>query len=98
MKHSQERILTTFVGSLARPPDLIGILDAKERGQSYDRDAFAARLRAAVAEVVRRQADAGVDIVSDGEQGKAGFVTYIGERLTGFEPVPAPPRAGPWVG
>jgi 5-methyltetrahydropteroyltriglutamate--homocysteine methyltransferase len=46
---------------------------------------------------VRRQAEAGVDVVSDGEQGKPGFVTYIGERLTGFEQRPAPPRAGPWV-
>ncbi len=98
MKRSTERILTTFVGSLARPADLIETLNAKESGQSYDRHAFAVRVRSAVAEAVRRQAEAGVDIVSDGEQGKAGFVTYIGERLTGFEPRPAAPRAGPWVG
>jgi len=83
---------------LARPADLIETLNAKESGQSYDRHAFAVRVRSAVAEAVRRQAEAGVDIVSDGEQGKAGFVTYIGERLTGFEPRPAAPRAGPWVG
>jgi 5-methyltetrahydropteroyltriglutamate--homocysteine methyltransferase len=98
MKRSTERILTTFVGSLARPTDLIETLKTKESGQSYDRHAFAVRVRSAVAEAVRRQAEAGVDIVSDGEQGKAGFVIYIGERLTGFEPRPAAPRAGPWVG
>jgi 5-methyltetrahydropteroyltriglutamate--homocysteine methyltransferase len=98
MKRSTHRILTTFVGSLARPADLIETLKAKESGQSYDRQAFAARARSAVAEAVRKQAEAGVDIVSDGEQGKAGFVTYIGERLAGFEPRPAPPRPGPWVG
>jgi len=98
MKRSVERILTTFVGSLARPADLIEMLKAKETVQNYDRRAFEARVRSAVADVVRKQAEAGVDIVSDGEQGKAGFVTYIGERLAGFEPRPAPPRAGPWVG
>lgn len=98
MKRSTERILTTFVGSLARPPDLIELLKAKESGQPYDRQEFSARVRRAVAEAVRRQAEAGLDIVSDGEQGKAGFVNYIGERLTGFEPRPTAPRAGPWVG
>jgi 5-methyltetrahydropteroyltriglutamate--homocysteine methyltransferase len=98
MKRSSERILTTFVGSLARPPDLVEMLKAKESGEPYDRRAFAERVRRAVAEAVRQQAESGVDIVSDGEQGKAGFVNYIGERLTGFEPRPAPPRAGPWVG
>ena len=98
MKCSTERLLTTFVGSLARPADLIEMLKAKESGQSYDSRALDARVRAAVSDVVRRQAEAGLDIVSDGEQGKAGFVNYIGERLTGFEPRPAPPRAGPWVG
>jgi 5-methyltetrahydropteroyltriglutamate--homocysteine methyltransferase len=98
MKRSTERILTTFVGSLARPADLIEALQAKESGQFYDHRAFAARVRSAVAETVQRQAEAGMDIVSDGEQGKAGFVTYIGERLAGFEPRPAPPRPGRWVG
>ncbi|HWO40441.1 MAG TPA: cobalamin-independent methionine synthase II family protein [Candidatus Eisenbacteria bacterium] len=98
MKRSSDRILTTFVGSLARPPDLIEMLQAKESGHEYDRPAFDACVRRAVADVVRKQAQAGVDIVSDGEQGKAGFVTYIGERLAGFERRPAPPRAGPWAG
>jgi 5-methyltetrahydropteroyltriglutamate--homocysteine methyltransferase len=98
MKRSTERILTTFVGSLARPADLIDLMKAKETGRPYDPETLAARVRSAVAEVVRRQAQAGVDIVTDGEQGKASFITYVGERLTGFEPRAASPREGPWVG
>lgn len=98
MKRSTERILTTFVGSLPRPADLLAMMQAKERGQPYESEAFAARVRSAVAEVVRKQAEAGVDIVCDGEQGKSGFITYVSERLTGFEPRETKPREGPWVG
>jgi 5-methyltetrahydropteroyltriglutamate--homocysteine methyltransferase len=98
MKRSTERILTTFTGSLARPADLLDMIRSKERGQPYDHQAFAQRVRSAVAEVVRRQAEAGVDIVCDGEQGKSGFITYVSERLTGFEPRETALRAGPWVG
>jgi 5-methyltetrahydropteroyltriglutamate--homocysteine methyltransferase len=98
MKRSTERILTTFVGSLARPPDLLQMMQAKERGQPYDNQAYAARVQRAVADVVRQQAEAGVDVVTDGEQGKPGFVTYVGERLAGFEPRETRPREGPWVG
>ena len=98
MKRSTERILTTFVGSMARPADLIALMKAKESGQPYDPEALAARVRRAVAEVVRRQAETGVDVVTDGEQGKASFITYVGERLTGFEARATNPREGPWVG
>jgi 5-methyltetrahydropteroyltriglutamate--homocysteine methyltransferase len=98
MKRSTERILTTFVGSLARPADLLELMQAKERGQPYDQQALAVRTRNAVAEVVRRQAEAGVDIVTDGEQSKPSFITYVGERLTGFETRATSPREGPWVG
>ncbi len=98
MKRSTERILTTFVGSLARPADLLEIMKAKEAGQPYDPEALATRVRSAVAEVVRHQAEAGVDIVTDGEQGKPGFIAYVSERLTGFEPRATSPREGPWVG
>jgi 5-methyltetrahydropteroyltriglutamate--homocysteine methyltransferase len=98
MQRSTARILTTFCGSLARPADLLAMMQARERGQPYDHEAFATRVRDAVAEVVYRQVENGVDIVTDGEQGKASFVTYVGERLAGFEPRQAPPRAGPWEG
>ena len=91
MKRSAERILTTHVGSLARPDALIPILRLKDRGQPYDRESYARLVREAVAEVVRRQTEAGIDIVTDGEQGKASFFGYIVERFSGFERKPAPP-------
>jgi len=84
---STDRILTTHVGSLPRPADLLAMIRAKERGEPYDRQAFAARVRGAVADVVRRQAELGVDIVDDGEMGKPGFIHYVNERLAGFEPL-----------
>jgi len=91
MKRSTERILTTHVGSLSRPDPLVPILRSKDRGQPYDRDAYARLVREAVADVARRQAEAGVDVVTDGEQGKASFFGYIVERFDGFARKPAPP-------
>jgi 5-methyltetrahydropteroyltriglutamate--homocysteine methyltransferase len=91
MKRSTERILTTHVGSLARPDALIPILRSKDRGQPYDRETYARLVRDAVADVVRKQTEAGIDIVTDGEQGKASFFGYIVERFNGFERKPAPP-------
>jgi 5-methyltetrahydropteroyltriglutamate--homocysteine methyltransferase len=87
MKRSTERILTTHVGSLASPKDLLEIMDAKLKGERYDNDAYNKRVRSAVAEVVRKQVECGGDIVTDGEQGKASFNAYVVERLNGFEPV-----------
>jgi 5-methyltetrahydropteroyltriglutamate--homocysteine methyltransferase len=84
MKRSTERILTTHTGSLPRPADLVELLRKAEAGERGDRAAFDARVRAAVAEAVRRQVEAGVDVVSDGEQGKPGYATYIKDRVTGF--------------
>src|SRR5882672_4662126 len=97
MKRSTERILTTHVGSLARPDALVPILKARDRVQPYDRETYAKLVRDAVADVVRRQADAGVDIVTDGEQGKASFFGYIVERFDGFtrKPVPAGQEGNP---
>ena len=99
MKRSTNRILTTHTGSLARPKLLLDIMKAKENGEAYDHDAYEAGVRNAVAEVVHKQVEAGLDVVNDGEQSKAGFSNYIRERLTGFEPVktgerPGPPRVG----
>src|SRR6184192_2952008 len=85
MKRSTERILTTHVGSLARSDSLTPLLRLKEQGQSYDREELARQVREAVTEVVRKQIEAGVDIVTDGEQGKSGFFTYVIERFNGFE-------------
>src|SRR6185436_17160568 len=90
MKRSTERILTTHVGSLARPDELVPILKAMDRAQPYDRAAYSRLVREAVAESVRKQTEAGVDVVTDGEQGKASFFGYIVERFTGFERKAAP--------
>ena len=70
MKRSTERILTTHTGSLPRPDDLVTMLYAKDKGEVQDQGAFVARVRAAVAEIVRKQLDAGADVVNDGEVGK----------------------------
>ncbi len=80
MKRSTERILTTHVGSLARPDSLVPLLRQREQGQPYDRDDLARLVREAVADVVRQQIEAGIDIVTDGEQGKASFFGYVVER------------------
>jgi len=90
MKRSTERILSTHVGSLARPEALIPILRSMERGQPYDRETYTKLVRDAVTDVVRKQVEAGVDIVTDGEQGKASFFGYIVERFDGFARKPAP--------
>ncbi len=86
MKRSSHRILTTHVGSLIRPGALQEFLRAKQAGKSYDQKAHDRCLTDAVAEVVRQQAEAGVDVVSDGEFGKSiSWSQYVLERLSGFE-------------
>ena len=97
MKQSVERILTTHVGSLPRPPDLLEMIQAKERGEPLDTAAFATRIKSAVAEVVQRQAESGIDIIADGEMGRFGFIPYVNERLTGLEPRPNPASEGTWA-
>jgi len=85
MKRSTDRILTTHVGSLARPHPLLHLMRARAEGQAYDADEFARLAREAVFDVVRRQVETGIDIVSDGEQSKAGFFAYVSGRLSGLE-------------
>ena len=85
MKNSSDRILTTHVGSLVRPPDLIDTLRDKANGQPIDEADFAARVKNSVADVVQKQADSGIDIPSDGEYGKPNFSGYVNDRLSGFE-------------
>ena len=84
MQRSSERFLTTHTGSLPRPDDLIRMMYAKEEGVPVDPQALATRVRAAVAEIVRKQADAGVDLINDGELSKPSYATYIKDRLNGF--------------
>jgi 5-methyltetrahydropteroyltriglutamate--homocysteine methyltransferase len=84
MISSSDRILTTHTGSLPRPPRLTELVYARQEGKAVDAAEFAAEVLEATKDVVRRQRAAGIDIVSDGEMNKPGFVNYIGERLTGF--------------
>ncbi len=84
MKRSGGRFLTTHTGSLPRPDDLIRTMFAKEEGVPVDAGALAARIREAVAEVVRKQTTAGVAVVDDGEMSKPSYATYVKDRLTGF--------------
>ena len=84
MKRSTGRILTTHTGSLPRADDLIRMMFAKEEGVPVDPGALGARIRAAVAEVVAKQAQAGIDVMNDGEMSKPSYATYVKDRLHGF--------------
>jgi 5-methyltetrahydropteroyltriglutamate--homocysteine methyltransferase len=85
MKLSVDRILTTHVGSLPRPDDLFEMMLDRMDGKSVDEKAYAGRVRRAAADSVKQQADAGLDVVSDGEMGKPSFITYAAQRLAGLE-------------
>jgi 5-methyltetrahydropteroyltriglutamate--homocysteine methyltransferase len=84
MKISTDRILTSHVGSLPRPDEAVALLLRKERGEPYDQGEFDRVMRRAVANIVKHQAEIGIDIVSDGETSKIGYSTYIKDRLNGF--------------
>jgi 5-methyltetrahydropteroyltriglutamate--homocysteine methyltransferase len=92
MKISSNRILTTHTGSLPRPPDLVALLNSKELGESYASDAFRARVRRAIFEIVRQQADIGIDIIDDGEHSKVNWMAYARARLSGLEEIDSPVR------
>src|SRR4051812_29265242 len=86
MKHSTDRILTTHVGSLIRPPELQDFLRLVQGGKPYDEMAYNACLTSTVAEVVKQQESAGIDVMSDGEFGKSiSWAQYALTRLSGFE-------------
>jgi 5-methyltetrahydropteroyltriglutamate--homocysteine methyltransferase len=86
LKTSRDRILTTHVGSLPRPVGLREVLVKKDKGEPYDKAELARLTKDAVVGIVRRQAEAGVDIVDDGEMSKPGYSTYVADRLSGHEP------------
>jgi 5-methyltetrahydropteroyltriglutamate--homocysteine methyltransferase len=90
MRASTNRILTTHVGSLPRPQAVADLLFAQDRGEPYDPCMYDETMRNAVADVVREQRTAGIDVVSDGETGKISYATYVRHRLTGFELADAP--------
>jgi 5-methyltetrahydropteroyltriglutamate--homocysteine methyltransferase len=84
MRRSTEHILTTHTGSLPRPDELTRAMFAKEEGVPVDSAALAARIKAAVADVVGRQVAAGLDVIDDGEYSKPSYATYVKDRLSGF--------------
>ena len=84
MKLSTDRILTTHVGSLPRPPDLLTLLEARETGREFDQPAFETRLATSVHEIVAKQVATGIDSVCDGELGKISYTTYIRHRFSGI--------------
>jgi len=92
MKLSTERILTTHTGSLPRPEELVKLTYAQEEGKPVDHNVMSAAQARAVEQVVRHQAEVGIDVVSDGEMSKPGFTNYLTSRVTGYEG-----RAAPWV-
>ena len=98
MQRSSDRILTTHVGSLPRPANLHAMTVARGAGQGLDSARYHARVRQAVADIVKKQVDIGIDIVSDGEMSKPSFITYINDRLAGFEVDSADRNQSPWVG
>ena len=79
------KIATTHVGSLPRSQEVVDFIFARENGTGYDTGAFDAAMTAAVSETVRKQAEAGVQIVSDGETSKISYATYVKDRYTGFD-------------
>ena len=97
MKRSVDRILTTHVGSLIRPQPLQEFLRAKQASKPFDLQAYDHCLTRSVADVVRRQAEAGIDVISDGEFGKSiSWSQYVLERLSGFERRPVKPGGNPF--
>ena len=96
MKTSQDRILTTHVGSLPRSAAVVALLYKKENHEPFDEGEFDSTMASGVDAVVAKQVGAGIDVVSDGETGKVGYATYIKDRLSGFEgtlPHGLPPRS-----
>ncbi|MBI2361448.1 MAG: cobalamin-independent methionine synthase II family protein [Deltaproteobacteria bacterium] len=93
MERGTRRILTTHTGSLPRPKELIGLMIEEQAGRLRNRTALDDLVRRCVAEVVKKQADVGLDIINDGEQGRVDYTVYIKDRLTGFEGESLPPTA-----
>jgi 5-methyltetrahydropteroyltriglutamate--homocysteine methyltransferase len=96
MRRSEDRILVTHVGSLPRPPELLGLLLARDNGEPYDARRLDELQARGVSEIVRRQLDLGIDVVNDGELGKTSFLSYVNTRLGGLERR-ASTGATPWA-
>ena len=97
MKRSNGRIITTHAGSLPRPLELLKLIRARSSGQSYDAKELEAEISKSINECVKRQADIGLDVISDGEFSKPSFLSYIVERLDGVT-VTDEAMGSPWKG
>jgi 5-methyltetrahydropteroyltriglutamate--homocysteine methyltransferase len=97
VKRSTDRILVTHIGSLPRPPELLTLAIEIASGNRQNETRYRETLRTAVADVVRRQVAQGIDVIDDGEFGKLSFLTYVNDRLGGYEPDPGKSRS-PWAG
>jgi 5-methyltetrahydropteroyltriglutamate--homocysteine methyltransferase len=95
MKRSTDRIITTHVGSLARPEGLLDLMRERENDRPYSKPALDKAIKDAVAERVQMQVKAGIDVVTDGEMSKVSFLGYVKDRLAGFEVDPSPSRLAP---
>ena len=95
MKQSTDRILTTHVGSLGRPHSLLDIMREREHDRPYDKAALDTEITKAVADLVKKQVESGIDIVADGEMSKVSFLGYVKDRLAGFEIDNGPGRLAP---
>ncbi len=95
MKTSQDRILTTHVGSLPRSPAVLQLLETREARATLDAGEFDRTIRQSVLDIVRRQVDTGIDIVSDGETSKISYATYVHDRLSGFSEEGSPGPSKP---
>src|SRR5688500_15374552 len=93
MKNSKDRILTTHAGSLVRTPEIVEVMIKRELGEAYDEEQHRRHVSEGVRQVVAEQVSAGVDVVSDGEYGKNGWIQYVTDRFEGFEQM-AGPRPG----
>jgi 5-methyltetrahydropteroyltriglutamate--homocysteine methyltransferase len=98
MRQSTKRILTTHAGSLPRPADLIEMTLAPQQGRPVDEAARQARLPDAVKHIVQKQIELGLDVIDDGEYSKPSFITYVGERLSGYEVEKNTAPRVPWAG
>lgn len=95
MKSSTDGIITTHAGSLPRPPELLKLIKAKAAGQPFDEKELSAEVKRSVEAIAKRQADLGLDVISDGEMSKPSFLSYIVERLGGVT-ITAEPVGNPW--
>ena len=95
MLRSTDRIRTSHAGALEQPESLREVIRKRDEGQPYDQAAFDTELRAAVAAVVKRQSECGLDSVCDGEFGKQNFTSYVGTRISGYQPKILEPATAP---